>query len=268
MTHASLFSGIGGFDLAAKELGWTNLFNCEINPICRRVLDYHFPNVEAYSDIMQVDFKKWKGKVDVLSGGFPCQPFSVAGHRNGEEDKRYLWPQMLRCIEECQPTWIVAENVVGLLSMTQLANTSSIVINEDLFGNKETSLTTFHEFTVDKILSSIEELDYSVATFVIPACAIGAPHRRDRVWIVACREGGKRVQSEATDSTRVPSSNFWENFPSHFPLLGNDNIPRELDDISFPRWRLEAVKALGNAIVPGVAIEIFKAIQKVSNKQL
>ncbi|MDY3884827.1 DNA (cytosine-5-)-methyltransferase [Porphyromonas somerae] len=268
MTHASLFSGIGGFDLAAERLGWTNLFNCEINPICRRVLDYHFPNVEAYTDIMQADFRKWNGKVDVLSGGFPCQPFSVAGHRNGEEDERYLWPQMLRCIEECQPTWIVAENVVGLLSMTQLADTSSMVVNEDLFGNKEISTTTTHEFTIDKILSSIEELDYSVATFVIPACAIGAPHRRDRVWIVACREGGQTTQKRKDEPTKEISNNFWDNFPSHFPLLGNDNIPRELDDISFPRWRLEAVKALGNAIVPGVAIEIFKAIQKVSNKQL
>lgn len=268
MTHASIFSGIGGFDLAAEKLGWTNLFNCEINPICRRVLDYHFPNVEAYSDIMQADFGKWQGKIDVLSGGFPCQPFSVAGHRNGEEDERYLWPQMLRCIEECQPTWIVAENVVGLLSMTQLADTSSMVVNEDLFGNKEINTTTTHEFTIDKILSSIEELGYSIATFVIPACAIGAPHRRDRVWIVACKEGGRTAQKGMAETTKETSINFWDNFPSHFPLLGNDNIPRELDDISFPRWRLEVVKALGNAIVPGVAIEIFKAIQKVSNKQL
>ena len=152
--------------------------------------------------------------------------------------------------------------------MTQLADTSSMVVNEDLFGNKEINTTTTHEFTIDKILSSIEELGYSIATFVIPACAIGAPHRRDRVWIVACKEGGRTAQKGMAETTKETSINFWDNFPSHFPLLGNDNIPRELDDISFPRWRLEAVKALGNAIVPGVAIEIFKAIQKVSNKQL
>lgn len=267
MTHASLFSGIGGFDLAAEKLGWTNLFNCEINPICRRVLDYHFPSVEAYTDIIQADFRKWCSKIDVLSGGFPCQPFSVAGLRNGEEDERFLWPQMLRCIEECQPTWVVAENVVGLLSMTQLADTSSMVINEDLFGNKEISKTTTHEFTIDKILSSIEELGYSVATFVIPACAIGAPHRRDRVWIVACKEGGQTAQKRKTEPTKEISNNLWDSFPSHFPLLGNDNIPQELDDISFPRWRSEAVKALGNAIVPEVAIELFNAIQTVTYKE-
>lgn len=114
MTHGSLFSGIGGFDLAAEQVGWTNLFHCEWNPFCRRVLDYHFPNSESYEDIKATDFRKWRGKVDVLSGGFPCQPFSTAGIRKGLTDDRYLWPEMLRTIEEIRPTWVVGENVVGL----------------------------------------------------------------------------------------------------------------------------------------------------------
>ena len=92
MTHASLFSGIGGFDLAAEWAGWTNLFNCEIDPFCRRVLKYHFPNSVQYEDIRTTDFTVWRGRIDVLTGGFPCQPFSCAGKRKGTDDDRYLWP--------------------------------------------------------------------------------------------------------------------------------------------------------------------------------
>lgn len=88
-THASLFSGIGGFDLAASWMGWNNAFHCEINPFCQKILKYHFPESESYEDITKTDFRKWKGKVDVLSGGFPCQPFSLAGQRKGAEDNRY-----------------------------------------------------------------------------------------------------------------------------------------------------------------------------------
>ena len=93
MTHASLFSGIGGFDLAAEWAGWTNAFNCEIDPFCRKVLKYHFPNAEQYEDIRTTDFTVWKDRIDVLTGGFPCQPFSLAGKRRGTEDYRYLWPR-------------------------------------------------------------------------------------------------------------------------------------------------------------------------------
>lgn len=98
MTHASLFSGIGGFDLAAEWAGWTNAFNCEIDPFCRKVLKYHFPNAEQYEDIRTTDFTVWKDRIDVLTGGFPCQPFSLAGKRRGTEDYRYLWPAMLDVI--------------------------------------------------------------------------------------------------------------------------------------------------------------------------
>lgn len=117
--HASLFSGIGGPEVAAAMLGWDNVFHCEINPFGRRVLDYWFPNSESYEDITKTEFTKWRGRVDVLTGGFPCQPFSYAGKRGGAEDDRYLWPQMLRIIGEVRPAWVVGENVAGITTMVE-----------------------------------------------------------------------------------------------------------------------------------------------------
>lgn len=110
MNHASLFSGIGGFDLAAREVGWNNVFQCEIDPFCQSVLKYYFPKTVLYEDIERTDFTSWKGKIDVPTGGFPCQPFSVAGQRKGADDNRYLWPEMLRVIRETRPLWVIDEN--------------------------------------------------------------------------------------------------------------------------------------------------------------
>lgn len=115
MNHASLFSGIGGAEVAASWMGWHNAFHCEIQEFPRKVLEYWFPNSESYEDITKTDFKGWRGKVDVLTGGFPCQPFSLAGRRKGADDDRYLWPHMLRAIREIQPTWVVGENDGGVL---------------------------------------------------------------------------------------------------------------------------------------------------------
>lgn len=116
-THGSLFSGIGGPEIAAEEMGWKNMFHCEINPFGRKILDYWFPNSKSYEDITKTNFTEWRGKINVLTGGFPCQPFSCAGQRKGAEDDRYLWPEMLRAIREIQPDWVVGENVAGILSM-------------------------------------------------------------------------------------------------------------------------------------------------------
>lgn len=113
LTHASVFSGIGGAELAASWMGWKNLFHCEIQQFPRQVLDYWFPNSESYEDITKTTFTKWKGKVDVLTGGFPCQPFSYAGSRKGAEDDRYLWPEMLRAIREIQPTWALLKTLLA-----------------------------------------------------------------------------------------------------------------------------------------------------------
>ena len=116
MKHGSLFSGIGGFDLAAEWMGWENVFHCEIAEFPRKILNYYWPNAESYEDIKKTDFTKWCGTVDIISGGFPCQPYSAAGKRLGKEDDRHLWPEMLRVIREVQPRFVVGENVAGLLS--------------------------------------------------------------------------------------------------------------------------------------------------------
>ena len=160
MTHGSLFSGIGGFDLAAEWSGWKNLFNCEWEEFPRKVLKHHFPNAQQYGDIKEFDATDYYGRIDILSGGFPCQPFSVAGLRKGTEDERHLWPEMLRIIGECQPRWVVGENVRGLVNWS-------------------------NGLVLEACYSDLENLGYSVQSFIIPACATNAPHRRDRVWIVA-----------------------------------------------------------------------------------
>ena len=186
LTHASLFSGIGGAELAASWLGWTNVFHCEIQEFQRKVLEYWFPNSVSYEDITKTDFSEWRGRVDVLTGGFPCQPFSVAGKRKGAEDNRYLWGEMLRAIRQIQPTWVVGENVNGILSMVQPGTETKMgrtddLLDENFIYRKE------QKFTIEAICEDLEQEGYSVQPFVIPACAVGAPHRRDRVWIVAHR---------------------------------------------------------------------------------
>lgn len=184
MNHASLFSGIGGAEVAASMMGWQNLFHCEIQEFPRKVLDYWFPNSESYEDITKTDFTKWHGKVDVLTGGFPCQPFSLAGRRKGADDNRYLWPQMLRAIRQIHPTWFVGENVAGIKTMVESCQVTQVGRSDYLFEENHLYREE-SRFTLDKICADLEAEGYSVQPFVIPACAIGAPHRRDRVWIVA-----------------------------------------------------------------------------------
>lgn len=141
MNHASLFSGIGGFDLAAREVGWNNVFQCEIDPFCQSVLKYYFPKTVLYEDIKRTDFTSWKGKIDVLTGGFPCQPFSVAGQRKGADDNRYLWPEMLRVIRETRPLWVIGENVAGITNMVQPGSETDVETkgNQDEENYKETN---------------------------------------------------------------------------------------------------------------------------------
>lgn len=186
MNHASLFSGIGGAEVAASMMGWQNLFHCEIQEFPRKVLQYWFPNSESYEDITKTDFTKWHGKVDVLTGGFPCQPFSLAGRRKGADDNRYLWPQMLRAIRQIHPTWVVGENVAGIKTMVESCQVAKMGRSDDIFEENHIYREE-SRFTLDKICQDLEEAGYSVQPLVIPACAVGAPHRRDRVWIVAHR---------------------------------------------------------------------------------
>jgi DNA (cytosine-5)-methyltransferase 1 len=162
MTHGSLFSGIGGFDLAAQWMGWENIFHCEWNKFGQKVLKYHFPKSISYNDITKTDFTIHRGSIDILTGGFPCQPYSTAGKRKGKEDERHLWPSMLRAVREIQPGYVVGENVRGLV------NWSNGLV--------------FHEVQVD-----LEAEGYEVLPFLLPACAVNAPHRRDRIWFIAKR---------------------------------------------------------------------------------
>lgn len=258
MTHGSLFSGIGGFDLAARWAGWTNLFNCEIDPFCQTVLACHFPDAKQYSDIRSTNFTFWRGLIDVLSGGFPCQPFSLAGKRKGTEDDRHLWPEMLRAIREISPHWVVGENVLGIV------NWSDGLV--------------FEQACVD-----LEAQGYEVQPYVLPACSVDAPHLRYRTWFVAHRtdaraedvqRGKDRVLSEQiiadTDGDRLPRCRnkreppeSFSRFPTQSPVCSrNDGLPAGLDGITFPKWRRESIKAYGNAIVPMLAYRIFEMINE------
>ncbi len=351
LTHASLFSGLGGSDIAAQWMGWENAFHSEINEFCNTILKYWFPYAEHYTDITKTDFRKWKGKIDVLTGGFPCQPFSLAGQRKGADDDRYLWPEMLRAIREIRPTWVIGENVAGILSMVQPGKEIEMGCQSSLFeeGNKETLLE--QEFVTETICRDLEREGYSVQPFIIPACSVGAPHRRDRIWFIAhcpdtgtkevwqkgkdgilsvgtlthangndagrCRYGearckagkgekekrewewirneserngcegiasnskGKRLQGKSYkrifQKEREKSINgkplrifctTWKDFPTQSPVCGgNDGLPFNVDHLTIPytKWRTESIKGYGNAIVPQVILEIFRAIEETYN---
>jgi len=390
MNHGSLFSGIGGFDLAAEWMGWTNVFHCEWNEFGQKILKYYWPNAISYGDITKTDFTIWRGRIDVLTGGFPCQPFSMAGKRKGTEDERHLWPEMLRVIREIKPTWVVGENVFGLTNWD-----GGLVF--------------------EQVQADLEAEGYEVQPYVLPACAVNAPHRRDRVWFVAhatnngyergsgnssgngsresgskeigkrlfnkimsdgadgasadtsitgreewqqnrgrqdaekvragmdnrperhgnirviadtkstgtgqdirglrsvsdrhsegiqdatpytrllrpqgageqtagveqCDEGdvadtsnqglerseiGRGIRSEWEKSHKQPSRFIrpdWQNFPTVSPLCDrNDGLSDRLSGITFSKWRNESIKAMGNAIVPQVVYQIFKAIEQ------
>jgi len=156
MKVLDLFSGIGGFSLGLERAGFETVAFCEIDLFCRKVLNKHWPDVPIHEDIKELDGEQYAGAVDVVCGGFPCQPFSHAGNRAGADDDRALWPEMLRVIREVQPTWVIAENVIGFESM---------------------GLTDCE--------SDLESNGFEVQTFDIPACGVGANHRRHRLWIVA-----------------------------------------------------------------------------------
>ena len=283
MTHAPLFLGIGGFDLAAEWMGWKNVFHCEFDPFCQKVLAHHFPNSKLYNDVRTMDATKYRGRIDVLSGGFPCQPFSVAGQRKGTDDERHLWPAMLRIIREIQPRYVLGENVRGLL------NWSDGLV--------------FEQVCVD-----LENAGYEVTPYILPACAVNAPHRRDRVWFVAysnhfrtCTRLGevqgadgelpqrdddaqpcnassrnaadtvsiggdedvRRADRESNEPNQNGAGTDWQDFPTVSPICGpDDGISRRMDGITFPRWRSESIKGYGNAIVPQVAHQIFNSIHE------
>ena len=384
LTHGSLFSGIGGFDLAAEWAGFQNIFHADNNDFCRQVLEHQFPNSDSYADITTTDFSKYRNRITVLTGGFPCQPFSLAGKRKGAADDRYLWPAMLDIIRQVRPTWIIGENVIGIASMV-LPGTVTKVEDETTYQEEDHRVIETEEqrFVIDSICEDLEQAGYSIQPLVIPACSIGAPHKRDRVWFVArlnetgitadtcslgCHDGssdrqggyfpnhldrdatqsepqrtgrqcgigqiGETVGSvtntncdrcdkrgrncnrkeqaacewldilcdiERSDCERFAADTCgerpqrridtdrpcsavqlcvaglcsrrstaerpvadWTQFPTQPPIYpGDDGIPRQLAGLSLShkKWRTEAVKACGNAIVPQVAYEILRIIR-------
>jgi DNA (cytosine-5)-methyltransferase 1 len=245
MTHASLFSGIGGFDLAAEWMGWENIFHCEWNPFGQKVLAHHFPNSKSYNDITKTDFTIHAGTIDVLTGGFPCQPYSSAGKQLGKEDERHLWPEMLRTIEEVKPTWVVGENVLGIVNWG-----GGLVFNE--------------------VQVELENKGYEVQAYILPACSKNAPHKRERTWFLAYSNSARLYKQHISTKSikEKPRSRIFDekgdfrSFPTQPPICGGDDgFPKELDSITFSKWKNQSIKAYGNAIVPQVAYEIFKAIQ-------
>lgn len=234
MTHGSLFSGIGGFDLAAQWCGWSNLFHCEMNPFGQKILKYSWPDSVLYDDVVTGDFSPFKGKIDVISGGFPCQPYSQAGKREGKEDDRHLFPAMLKVIETVQPRWVVGENVYGLTNW-----------------NEGQVFREIHE--------DLEGLGYAVQSYLIPAAGVGAPHKRDRIFFMAYNESIPRVAEQKV--LDIVEEDWWHDFPTQFPTINKETFTDELDDITYSKWRNESIMAYGNAVVPPLILQLFKSIE-------
>lgn len=154
-THLDLFSGIGGFALASRWAGFQTIGFSEIDPYSCQVLAKNFPGIPNLGDIKNINGKDYPNP-KLLTGGFPCQPYSNGGLRKGSDDDRAIWPQMARIISEARPSWIIGENVLGLISLE-----------------------------LDKVLDDLERLEYSTEAIIIPACAVDAPHKRDRIWIIS-----------------------------------------------------------------------------------
>ena len=247
LRHGSLFAGIGGWDLAAERIGWSNEFHCEIKPYCLQVLKVHFPNSISYGDITTTDFSQWKNRIDIITGSPPCQPFSKAGKMQGDKDERYLWDDYIRAIREIKPRWFVAENVSGLL-------------------------TTNNGDAYEQIMLQLEAEGYTTLTLGLPACAVGAYHIRERIWIIG------RIKMEShTDTTgrqlgEVSDKSQEERSQHSTELSGNPFGLHWYEAISRIHGRLNGISrkldgrrnaALGNAIVPAVAQVIFETINKI-----
>ena len=214
LTHFSLFTGIGGIDLAAEWAGFESVGQCEFADYPTKVLEKHWPNVPRWRNIRDVNIESVKSKgirtVDLLSGGFPCQPFSVAGKQKGKDDDRYLWPEMLRVISELKPAWVIGENVSGFTGMVQFKENPNVDEEGNAIGEIGESFNRTGRYISDEILESLEEIGYEVQQFIIPACAVDAPHQRKRVFIVGYSKHDGLPSAEVTRSITKTSDYFKE----------------------------------------------------------
>lgn len=225
-----LFSGIAGFSLAAR---WTNSIQtvafCERDKFCQKVIRKNFgQDVIIHDTIEGLDGSQYRGTIDIICGGAPCQPFSVAGKQRGKTDSRYLWPEMFRVIKESKSTWVCFENVIGIVNLA-----------------------------LDTVLTDLECEDYETQSFIIPAAGVSAPHKRERVWVVAHSKSSNGDQEWQSQSPQIQSGRGTGWLPEPSVLRVVDGIPTKLD-----RNRL---KGLGNAIVPQIAFQILNGIVKIEN---
>jgi DNA (cytosine-5)-methyltransferase 1 len=267
LKHLDLFSGIGGFALAARNVGWQTVGFCESEPFCQSVLRKHWPDVPIHDDVRTLTSDA-VGSVDIITGGYPCQPFSLAGERRGQDDDRHLWPHFARLIRELRPRWVLGENVAGHVTLG-----------------------------LDDVLADLEGLGYSWEAFVIPAAAVDARHRRDRVWIAA-NASGDELRNESgrssgpsradtaeprDDGAQEPVANCHvsrlaqregERSDPRTKLQAAERASRWLPEPGVGRvadgipGRVDRLRALGNAIVPQVAEEIFRAIDAVNKERM
>lgn len=255
MRHLDLFSGIGGFALAAQRV-WQEhriLTFCEIEPYCQSVLHRHWPDVPIHNDIKTFDARKFLGRVDLLTGGFPCQPYSQAGRRKGNRDDRALWPEMLRVITECRPRWIVGENVAGFASMVQYASSPPM----DDKGVAQATIGDVYRRSGQGIaadaMESLQGIGYTLQLLLIPACATNAPHRRDRIWILAHAndDGLDAPEITKSDGARGVDSATGPNLTGESPRLydvGSDISESETSVVAYSSCsRLQRGTHIGNA---------------------
>lgn len=249
MKHLDLFSGIGGFALAAKWAGIETVAFCEIDNACLKVLNKHWPGIVKHQDIKNLDGHQY-AEIDIITGGYPCQPFSVAGNQKAKEDHRNLWPEMLRIITQAQPTWIICENVYGYVALG-----------------------------LDDMLYDLEAINYTAQPFIIPSLSTGRNHNRERVFIVAYTASNGRDESTATRGNEKTNGNSQKRTKKNSNHEGCSSIRPEMDrqsdkagrrgtkpptlrvDDELPR-RMDRNRMLGNAVDPMIVYQILSCVIK------